>query len=108
MSTLTHRTLVWRKRKAPVQAGTYVEATVQVVQTYSTDGRFTITPSGTMAYKHDHGFHGNMGYRWRWTGYQLADTQAQRWHRGKFYTVGDAQREAERRVRNEEIKEARS
>jgi hypothetical protein len=91
--------LIWKKRPASVQAGEYVEATVFVVQTYSTDERFTITPCGSMSYKRDHGVHGALNLRWRWTGYRLRDLKGQPWHRGKFQTVTDAKREAERRVR---------
>jgi len=93
-------TLEWKTRKVSTQSGEYREAQTLVTQHYTTDGRFTITKSGTMKYARDCGIRGHLNYRWRWTGYRFTDLLAPDYvARTRRYTsVADAKREAARRI----------
>ncbi len=96
-------TLTWKVRKTTVQAGEYKEANREVPEQFTPDGRFSIHRTGAMAYKHAHGFHGNMTMQWRWRGYLLTDNHPNlpKWitRTARFTSVAGAKREAENRAR---------
>jgi hypothetical protein len=63
----------WQASKAMIQAGEYVEASVERTVYASVDGRFTIRPYGTMINKSRSGFRGVASYHWSWRGFMLVD-----------------------------------
>jgi hypothetical protein len=93
--------MLWKQRKATTATGEYSTGTV--TQHFTTDGAFTITPTGGMRYCRAHGVHGDRYNRFVWSGYTLDDNRTDRpeWVRSskKFTTVAAAKREAERRMR---------
>jgi hypothetical protein len=93
--------MTWTTRTAQVQAGEYVESTVNVTEHVSDDHRFTIKRCGFMGRRRSHGAHGDLHYRWMWTGYRLTDhsTELPKWVSStkKFSTVRECKHEAERR-----------
>jgi hypothetical protein len=63
--------LVWKTRKTEVTDGPYSKAIV--TEHYTTDGSFSIVPTGRMIYARSHGVRGQKSHRFSWKGFKLID-----------------------------------